>query len=127
MKEILNRTDIESLVDKFYEKVIVDESIGFFFQDVIELDWKIHIPIMYDFWESTLLGLAKYKGNPVLKHIELNNKRKLKPEHFSRWLELWKQTIKENFYGAIAEDAIKKASQIGELMKFKIKTAYDKT
>ena len=120
MKKIENRTDIELLIDKFYEKVVVDDSIGFFFNDVIKLDWNKHIPVMYDFWESTLFRLAKYKGNPMLKHIELNKKAKLNPEHFKRWLELWEQTINENFHGTIAEEAILKANQIGGLMKFKI-------
>lgn len=120
MKEISNRADVEFLVNQFYEKVIADDAIGFFFTDVITLDWKKHIPVMYDFWETTLFGVAKYKGNPMLKHIELHTKKALKAEHFSRWLKLWEQTIKENFQGNIAEQAIKKAIQIGVLMKFKI-------
>ncbi|RNC92466.1 MAG: group III truncated hemoglobin [Allomuricauda sp.] len=120
MKEISGRLDIELLVDRFYEKVISDDVIGFFFNDVIRLDWKVHIPIMYDFWESLLFGLAKYHGNPMLKHISLNKKEEIKSEHFSRWLELWEQTIHENFHGNLADEAINKAVQIGDLMKFKV-------
>lgn len=120
MNRISSRADIELLIDRFYEKVIKDELIGFFFNSVIKLDWAKHIPIMYDFWETTLLGVAIYKGNPMLKHIELHAKQKLKPEHFDRWLHIWEETIKENFEGDIAENAVKKANQIGELMKIKI-------
>ena len=120
MKELENREDIEFLVDTFYKKIIIDDKIGFFFTKVIKLDWNKHIPAMYDFWETTLLGVAKYKGNPMLKHIELNAMKELNAEHFERWLSLWKETIQGNFVGEISEQAIKKADQIGGLIKFKI-------
>ena len=120
MKDIKTRADIELLVDQFYKQVIKDKIIGYFFNEIVALDWTKHIPVMYNFWESTLFHLAKYKGNPMLKHIELNKKAELKHEHFSRWLELWEQTIKETFHGVIAEEAIKKANQIAEIMKYKI-------
>lgn len=120
MNRITSRADIELLIDRFYEQVVNDELIGFFFNSVIKLDWKKHIPIMYDFWETTLLGIATYKGNPMLKHIELHRKQELKPEHFDRWLHIWEKTVLENFEGDIAENAVNKARQIGELMKIKI-------
>ena len=123
MKEISDPEDIKLLVDRFYEKVIVDESIGYFFKDVVRLDWQVHIPVMYNFWESILLGGSQYKGNPMVKHIELSKKEKLKPEHFIRWLDLWEKTIRENFSGTKAEEAINRARQIAELMKFKIEQA----
>jgi len=120
MNDIKTRSDIESLIDKFYKKVLDDKLISSFFNDIVILDWSVHIPIMYDFWESTLLGAAKYKRNAMLKHIELNKKKALKPEHFERWIDLWAQTVRENFSGTIADDAIFRANSIGELMKFKI-------
>ena len=120
MKELENREDIKLLIDTFYKKILIDDKIGFFFTKVIKLDWSKHIPIMYDFWETTLLGVAKYKGNPMLKHIELNAMEAIKAEHFERWISIWKETIQENFVGEISEQAIKKAEQIGGLMKFKI-------
>lgn len=121
MKDIATRSDIEFLVNEFYKKVIIDDQIGFFFNKVVQLDWEIHIPIMYDFWESTLFGIPKYKGNPMLVHIELNKKENLTPEHFERWLKLWKTTIQNHFAGDKADEAVRKASQIGQLMQIKIK------
>ena len=123
LKEIENRSDVETLVNKFYAKVLKDDLIGFFFKDVVHLNWDQHMPTMHDFWESTLFGLAKYRGNPMLKHIELNRKSAMKAKHFDRWLSLWEETVKENFHGDIAEDAINKATQIGGLMKFKIENS----
>ena len=120
LKDIENRDDIILLIDKFYSRVIADDFIGYFFTEVIALDWDKHIPVMYDFWETTLLGKMKYKGNPMLKHLELNKKEPLVPAHFHRWLTHWETTIRENFSGRKAEEAIKRANQIAELMKFKI-------
>lgn len=120
MKDITNRYDIELLVDEFYKKVTQDDIVGFFFTDVVKLDWTKHIPVMYNFWETTLLGKIKCKGNPMLKQIALNQKQNMKTAHFERWLELWEKTIKDNFKGDKAEDAIRRAQQIGSLMKYKI-------
>lgn len=121
MKEIQNRTDIEFLVDEFYKQILDDDLIGVFFTEVVQLKWEVHIPVMYDFWESTLLYTAKYKGNPMLKHIELNQKKALEAKHFDRWLEVWEDTIRLHFNGKTAEEAILKANSIGSLMQIKIK------
>lgn len=121
MKDIENRKDIETLIDNFYKKVIKDEKIGEFFTKVVVLDWEKHIPVMYNFWESILLGAASYKGNPMTKHIDLNAKKALKKDHFDKWLMLWEQTIEEHFEGNKAQEAIQRAQQIAQLMQHKIK------
>lgn len=120
LKDIETRADIELLINEFYKGVIEDDVIGFFFTKVVKLDWKTHIPVMYDFWETTLLGNMIYKGNPMLKHIELSKKEPLKAKHFKRWLSLWETTIRENFEGKKAKEAIQKANQIADLMLFKV-------
>ena len=120
MHDISNRDDIEMLVNSFYKKVVSDPEIGNFFNQVVKLDWAVHIPIMYDFWETTLLGIPKYKGNPMIKHIDLNQKSPLLAHHFDRWLELWKGTLSELFSGQKADDALIKAIQISQLMQIKI-------
>ena len=120
MTDITNRKDIEILIDTFYKKVIKDDLISTFFIKTVELDWGLHIPIMYNFWESVLFGNAKYKGNPMIKHIELNAKKPLEPKHFDRWLTIWRNTIQENFSGKNADEAIQKAENIAKLMKYKI-------
>ena len=122
MKDIESKKDIEFLVDEFYKQVVKDDVIGFFFTEVIKLDWDNHIPIMYSFWETLILGNGDYKGNPMLKHISLNRKEKMLPKHFDKWLELWKATLEANFKGKNAIKALEKAQQIGGLMKFKVKT-----
>lgn len=120
MKDIQSREDIIFLIDEFYTQVIEDDLIGHFFTRVVEIDWDKHKPVMYDFWETTLLGKMKYKGNPMLKHLEINKKESMKPEHFDRWLMIWETTTTQNFSGEKAEEAVKRAKQIGGLMKFKV-------
>ncbi|MDV7188277.1 group III truncated hemoglobin [Lutibacter sp. TH_r2] len=122
MKDIENRKDIEFLVDEFYKHVVKDDTIGFFFTNVVPVDWAKHMPIMYSFWETLILGNGDYRGNPMLKHISLNRKEKMLPKHFDKWLELWETTIKANFKGENAIKALQKAQQIGGLMKFKVQT-----
>ncbi|MDA0193588.1 MAG: group III truncated hemoglobin [Bacteroidetes bacterium] len=121
MNDLRSREDIELLVNEFYSKVIDDPEIGYVFTERIQLDFEKHIPVMCDFWETTLLGQMKYKGNPMLIHIELNKKVSLKPEHFQRWLIHWESTLKANFLGTKATEALQRAKLIGELIKYKIK------
>ena len=123
MPDIKKRADIELLVDAFYEQVIEDKIIGQFFTEVVKLDWEVHIPIMYNFWETILLDNMVYKGNPILKHIQLSQKRMLEPHHFERWLELWEKTTQTHFEGPKAEEAISRAKQIASLMKYKVENA----
>lgn len=120
MNDITTREDIQFLVDNFYKKVIVDDVIGHFFTIVIYFDWSVHIPIMVSFWETVLFGKAAYKGNPMVKHIELNQLSKLEGNHFERWLDLWRETVKENFTGERADEAIAKSKTIASLMQTKL-------
>ena len=120
MKDISSRKDIETLVDRFYEKVLEDNVIGIYFTEIVKLDWNTHIPVMYDFWESVLFNTHAYKGNPMHAHLALNRKKALENKHFERWLDFWQETIFENFTGEKAEDALRKASNIAGIMKVKI-------
>ncbi len=119
-KEIENITDIKLLVDNFYQKVILDKTIAHFFIDVIPVDWDVHLPIMYSFWDTLLFGSMSYKGNPMLKHIALSQKEKLDKLHFDTWIKLWEETIDELFFGEKALEAKKKAQNIKALMMYKI-------
>jgi len=120
MMDIENRGDIEVLVDAFYKKVLVDETIGFIFNETVEFIWEEHIPIMYDFRETILLHSGSYNRNPIKKHVELNHKTKLTEAHFNQWISLWQQTIDEHFKGAIANVAKEKAELMKQIMMHKI-------
>lgn len=123
MKKLESREDIEFLVNAFYDKIIKDEMIGFFFKDVVNVDWEHHLPTMYSFWESILFGQMSYKGNPMQKHFPINQMQAMEKKHFERWLLLWKTTIEENFSGENALMAITKSENIANLMAYKMEMA----
>jgi hemoglobin len=120
MRDIATKEDVLQLVTLFYEKAIPDEVIGHFFTKVVQLDFEKHIPKIADFWSGILLGNSEYKGNPMEAHIKLNQLSPLEQKHFDRWLELWKETIAENFAGPKADEASSRAETIAQLMLFRV-------
>lgn len=120
MPDITHRQDINQLVSAFYKKAIADDTIGHIFTDIAKLNLEAHLPIICDFWESILLGNPVYRGNPMLKHLELAEQTALTQVHFESWLAMWEQTVRELFAGERAELAVQRAKDIGRLMLFKI-------
>lgn len=123
MKKLESREDIELLVNSFYAKVIKDETIAFFFNDIANVNWDYHLPKMYSFWETILFGQMTYKGNPMAVHFPVNEIAALEKRHFEQWLKLWKETISEHFQGENASMAITKSENIAKLMSFKMEMA----
>jgi hemoglobin len=115
-----NRLEIEKMVDLFYEKVNKDDKISFFFSDVVKVDWQKHLPKMYDFWESVILGHNTYSGNPMGVHLNLNEKSTISKEHFDRWLFLFNKNLDENFKGKYTEMARQRALSVATVMQLKI-------
>ena len=123
MRKIETREDVEFLVNKFYDKVGKDETIGFFFNDIAKVNWDLHLPKMYQFWETLLFGTASYKGNPMAVHFPINEMQAMEKHHFEHWVKLWTATLEENFEGEMAEAAKTKASNIANLMAYKMEIA----
>ena len=120
MRDIESREDVILMVDKFYEKVLKDNTIAFLFTDVAKVNWETHLPIMYNFWETILLDKVSYSGNPMSKHFVLDKKQELLPEHFERWKTLFIKNIDELFAGEIVNEAKMRANSIAYLMQTKI-------
>ena len=119
-QDIQNREDIVLLVDTFYGKVKENRTIGPIFDDIIKVDWQTHLPKMYAFWSSILLGEHSYSGNPMTTHIKIDKMIPLGEKEFSEWLLLFHQTIDDLFVGVKAEEAKTRASNIARLMQYKI-------
>lgn len=119
-KDIENREDIILLVNSFYNKVREDPAIAHFFTEVMQVNWAQHLPKMYSFWETVLLGKASYKGNPLVKHIAIHQQEALLEKHFAQWLVLWQQTITGLFEGKTAESAKRKPELMKTLMLSKL-------
>ena len=111
--DITTREEIKLLVNKFYEKVLADNLLSPVFSHV---DWPHHLPIMYDFWSSMLLGDQTYRGNPFQKHLPLP----IKKEHFDQWLKLFSETVKENFSGEKADEVKARAESIASIFQLRM-------
>lgn len=107
-QDIVTPADVRQLVDRFYDKVQADNKLGPVFNDVAQVNWEQHLPIMYTFWENLLLGTARYSGRPFPKHAPLP----LDPSHFLQWINLFESTVNENFEGEKAEEAKGRARAI---------------
>jgi hemoglobin len=114
--DISTRADIEQIVNEFYNLVREDELIGPIFNGVIQDKWSVHLPKMYSFWETVLLGNHTYSGAPFMPHARLP----LTQLHFDRWLALFNQTINTHFEGPIAEDAKQRAEKMAVMFLSKI-------
>ncbi len=121
-KDITNRADVELLVNTFYDRVKKDATIGFFFTEIIPVDFPAHLPKMYAFWESILFGTSGYKGEPMTVHTHIHQKHKMTHEHFERWISLFTSTIDELFSGNKAEELKQRASSIATIMEWKVTT-----
>lgn len=111
--DIESRNDIKIFVNRFYEKVKRDPLLGPAFSHV---DWVNHLPKMYNFWSSLLLGDQSYNGTPLQHHLNLS----IGKEHFDKWLQLFNETINENFTGAKAKEVKDRAFAIAGIFQYKM-------
>ncbi len=115
-KDIKNRKDIEKIVFVFYEKIKTDETIGYYFKDVVAVNWDLHLPKMIDFWDNILFYTGNYDGNPMEAHRQLNAKTTMQKIHFTHWTHLFKETVDELFLGDKAEEMKLRAENIAQAM-----------
>lgn len=119
-RDIESRDDILHFITLFYEKVKTDRIIGYFFTEIIPVNWETHIPVITDFWETILLDNPVYSKNAMGIHFEINRISPLKKEHFNRWLELFNSTIDDLYIGKKASMAKNRAASVAGLMEFNI-------
>lgn len=113
----ITEPEISTLVDTFYAKVRLDPEIGPIFNAIVG-DWPHHLATLKDFWSTVLLTTGRYKGDPMMRHLQLP----LDPDHFSRWLALFAETANEVLSPSHAREVIAKSERIAE--NFKAGIAY---
>ena len=113
----ITEQEISNLVDHFYAKVRLDPDIGPIFNAIVG-DWPHHLATLKDFWSTVLLTTGRYKGDPMMTHLQLP----LDPEHFSRWLALFAETANEVLTPEHAATVIEKSHRIAQ--NFKAGIAY---
>jgi hemoglobin len=119
MTSKITEPEISTLVDTFYAKVRRDPDIGPIFNAIVG-DWPHHLATLKDFWSTVLLTTGRYKGDPMMTHLQLP----LDPDHFSRWLALFAETANEVLSPNHAREVIAKSRRIAE--NFKAGIAYRK-
>ena len=115
--DIVCRTDIELLVNVFYEKVIADKQLNFIFEEMAKVNWATHLPAMYNFWENIILFTGSYEGNPLNLHKHLHHITPLEEAHFNTWNRLYISTVDELFEGPNATLAKLRAISISDVIK----------
>ncbi|GAA0719515.1 truncated hemoglobin Ctb [Aquimarina litoralis] len=120
-KDIETRNDIYLIVSCFYEKVKTEKTLGPIFNTIIK-NWDEHINTLTDFWETNLLCVSKYKGNPIKKHKIVNTafNSSITVYHFGIWLQIWFQTIDALYSGEKAETAKRRARKMSTHLLIKM-------
>lgn len=108
--ESLDRTVVRALVERFYDHVHRDPLLAPVFERTIRAeDWPQHLDQMTEFWSTTLLATASYRGDPVGLHAAIDE---LTSEHFDRWIELFKLTAEQLLSPELASGLIELARGI---------------
>ena len=103
INDVLDRSDISDIVERFYANTLKDPIVGFLFTDVAKIDLDHHLPIIVNFWSDIVLSENSYHGNPLSKHQEIHTKVPLRAGHFTRWLYLFNKAVDEKHQGENAQ------------------------
>ena len=116
LNDISNLEDIKLLVNTFYNNVRENTLIGPIFMEKIQGRWPEHLEKMYRFWQTILLEEHTYSGSPFPPHKQLPIEKK----HFTRWMEIFTETVDNLFVGSLAEEAKLRAQNMAEMFNYKI-------
>ena len=121
MNDIETREDILLIMRKFYDKLLADASINFFFTKVTTVDQHLeeHFEILATFWEQSLFLKGGYFNNMFSIHKGVHEKHAFKKEHFETWLNHFNATIDEHFAGKYAEQMKTQALSMATIMRIK--------
>jgi hemoglobin len=115
-KDIQHLDDVRQLVDTFYGTIKQDNLLAAIFDDKIGGRWPEHLEKMYRFWQTVLLEEHTYYGSPFPPHAGLPVER----EHFTRWLQIFRDTVDSLFRGEKAEKAKWQGERMAEMFHAKI-------
>ena len=103
--DIQDRADVERLLREFYTRAFADPLLRHVFVDVVHMDLEDHLPRITDFWQKVLFNTGTYDGQAMHVHRRVHARVPLTGEHFSRWLELWRDGLDAGFTGPVTEQA----------------------
>jgi hemoglobin len=122
MTDIETREDIVLIMRKFYDKLLADDSISFYFTKITNINQHLeeHFETLATFWEQSLFMKGGYFNNMFQIHKDVNEKHAFKKEHFDIWLQHFNNTIDEYFKGKNSEQMKTQALSMATIMKIKI-------
>lgn len=123
--DITNREDIVLLVDTFYDRIRRDDLLGAIFNDIARVNWDTHLPKMYDFWDTVILGAGTFRGNPLAAHARLVPLTDMGKDKFDHWLALFQETVDSLFAGEKAEHIKNAATDMANVIYSKINNVPD--
>jgi truncated hemoglobin YjbI len=103
----LTEGELDRLVREFYGRAQEDPLIGPVFSSHVS-DWEHHYDIVRNFWSRAMLGTSRYGGSPFAPHLGMN----LKPEHFDRWVALFRETATSVLKPAAARAAVRRVEHM---------------
>jgi len=122
ISDISSREDLEKIIVLFYEKLVQDEFMFPFFQEIVEEGiLKSHLSVIIDFWEDILFQTHRYRNNPMQIHLNFHQKMEFEKEHFQTWLSYLNSTIDDHFTGVVSEKMKNRAASIAMVMQTKMK------
>ena len=121
MRDIESREDILLIMKAFYEKLLADHTISFYFTKLTDVDKHLehHFEILATFWEQSLFMKGGYSNNMFQIHKNLHEKHKFTKKHFDTWLNHLNNTIDAHFKGIYAEQMKTNALSMATVMQIK--------
>jgi len=112
---------IRLLVDTFYFSVKADPFLGNYFNEEAQINWEHHLPRMYAFWETMILGTATYGGSLMGTHLNMHQKAPMEPAHFQAWLKHFHAAAESLFIPELAQDIKFRTMAMGANIQMKIR------
>lgn len=119
--DISSRKNIKLIITKFYDKLLIDDKMLPFFEDIVqENQLEHHLEIITDFWNDILFDTITYQNNVMQKHLDKNTFVKFQKEHFTIWVSYFFTTIDTYFEGQNASKMKTRAQSIATVMQLKM-------
>lgn len=113
--DITYEDDVAELVRRFYQAAIPDPVLGHLFR-VGGIEWDTHIPLITAFWARDLLGIQGYAANVAAAHVPVMADPTFGQAALDRWVELFCETVDEDWTGPVAEHAKSRARQVASVL-----------
>ena len=114
-RDISDGDDVALVVRRIYQAAIPGPLLGRLFE-VGGIQWDSHIPLIISFWERELLGQPGYAGSVARAHVPVMEDAGFGGAALDRWVELFSETVDEDFVGPVAEHAKARAGQVAGVL-----------